>query len=233
MRRLGRFGMVMLIVGSGSAAASAERLVLRDGSSVETRGPWTAKGKLVVFHTAKGELASLRREEVDEEATARANQPAPAAASDAAARPKAPVKVLREEDLPKVTPKSESDTSAPGPGDGVATRQTVEIGTWERVATADGSGTEIVGTLRNTGDRVVEVVAVKVVVLDAAGKVLATVNAQPGRPDLPPLESTGFSARLPGLPPDGFSGARFEVVSRPLRDEGGPPDGGPQAPQAP
>jgi hypothetical protein len=220
---------------SATVAARAERIVLRDGTSLETRGPWTVKGRLVVFHTAKGELASLRRAEVDEAATALANQPAvPNEAAPAAKpAPKTDVLVLKEDDLPKVTPRVEDaaavaagdgKTAAPEGGTDSSRRQPIEVGNWERVAAADGASTEILGTLRNRGDRVTEILAVKVVVLDAAGKVVTTVNAQPGKVELPPLESTGFSALLPDLAPDAFSALRFEVVTRPLRDEGAPPD---------
>jgi hypothetical protein len=227
--------LAVVLISFAAGPAGGEWLVLRDGSTIETRGPVESKGKLVVFRTAAGTLASLRREQIDADATERANRrqaeaTAPARAPAAAAA-RAPVLVLREDDLPKgVAPAAatnqEGGDAAPEPPAPAG----VQVGTWERVATTDGGGTEIVGTLQNGSGRVMEVLAVKVVALDAAGKILATVSTQPARPELPPGESTGFSARLTGLPPDGFSGARFEVQSRPLRDDGADP-AEPQPPQ--
>lgn len=55
---------------------AADVLVTRNGERLETRGPWEVKGRLVVFTTADGQLASLRAAEVDLEASREANRAA-------------------------------------------------------------------------------------------------------------------------------------------------------------
>jgi hypothetical protein len=54
------------------AAARADWLLTRDGSKVETRGPWKLEPKRVVFTTMDGTLSSLRLSEVDLDASRQA-----------------------------------------------------------------------------------------------------------------------------------------------------------------
>lgn len=81
----------LLLAGAAAAApAAADWLVLRDGSRLETRGPWQARGAMLVFHLPNGTLSSLRAADVDLEAsaaaTARAAEQAEAARNAVAAR---------------------------------------------------------------------------------------------------------------------------------------------------
>ncbi len=92
----------MAVVAAGLAAfasaASADWLVLRDGSKVETKGGWQTRGRLIVFERLGGGLASVRADEVDlvksDEVTATAKLPPPAAAPVTAAPVRASVLVL-------------------------------------------------------------------------------------------------------------------------------------------
>jgi glutaredoxin len=62
-------------------SAGADVLVLRDGTRLETRGPWQEKGRQLVFTDPAGGLSAIRADEVDLPAslaaTARAAEPAP------------------------------------------------------------------------------------------------------------------------------------------------------------
>ncbi len=65
-RRLRR-GLVPLLAALAlpAAAPAPERLVTRDGTVIETRGPWERRGGLVLFRDLDGRLASLKESEVD------------------------------------------------------------------------------------------------------------------------------------------------------------------------
>lgn len=87
--------------------ASADVLVLKDGSRVETRGAFEVKGRRVLFRDSQGTLAALRLEDVDLDGSRAASQPPPpAAAAPKAAAPqkKAPVLVLTDRDVSHVDP---------------------------------------------------------------------------------------------------------------------------------
>lgn len=66
--------------GLGGGPVLGDVLVTRDGSQVETEGPWEVKGRLVVFHQPNGTLVSMRLSEVDLEASEEATAAAQAAA---------------------------------------------------------------------------------------------------------------------------------------------------------
>ena len=59
--------LAALALGGGlfATGAAADWLVAKDGSRIETQGPWEVKGRLVVFTTAQGELASMRADDLD------------------------------------------------------------------------------------------------------------------------------------------------------------------------
>ncbi len=52
-----------------AAPAAGDWLVTAEGTAIETDGPWKVKGRLVVFTDAQGTLRSLRRDEIDLEAS--------------------------------------------------------------------------------------------------------------------------------------------------------------------
>ncbi len=101
---LGLFLLAALI----AAPAAGDWLVLRDGTRLETEGPWEVKGRQVVFTRPGGALAALRLADVDLDASAAATAAAVAAAAAAAAAPppaasesvrRSPVLVLTDDDL--------------------------------------------------------------------------------------------------------------------------------------
>ncbi len=66
-----------------AAPAAGDWLVLRDGTRLETAGPWDVKGRQVVFTRPDGSLAALRLADVDLESSAEATD----ASQQAAAKP--------------------------------------------------------------------------------------------------------------------------------------------------
>ena len=101
------------------AAASADRIVLQDGQTIETRGPVKLESRRAVYTDLAGRLVALRIEEVD---VARTTAPTPAAppkgvattpAPDpAVTRPKAPVLRLTDADVGHL--EDPADADAPG-----------------------------------------------------------------------------------------------------------------------
>ncbi len=77
---------------------------MRDGSRVETKGPYEVKGRRVLFSDPQGRLSSLRLDEVDLEASRRlAEAPPPVAAPVAEAKKPVPVLTLTNKDLASVS----------------------------------------------------------------------------------------------------------------------------------
>lgn len=105
-------GLVLISALMDTQAAVADRLILRDGSEIETRGPWKVKGRQVVFTLQSGTLSSLRLDDVDLEASKTAGEmaaqePADGAADesmrlvgDEAARLE-PILVITDRDIPR------------------------------------------------------------------------------------------------------------------------------------
>ncbi|RMH15898.1 MAG: hypothetical protein D6696_19500, partial [Acidobacteria bacterium] len=71
--------LALILAAALAGPTAADYLVTRGGERIETRGPWTVKGRMVIFTDARGTLSSLRLEEVDlaasEEATRAARLP--------------------------------------------------------------------------------------------------------------------------------------------------------------
>ena len=59
-------------------AAQADWLVLQTGLRIETKGPWTVKGKQVVYTSTDKVLRSMRLSEIDLPASTRASAVEPA-----------------------------------------------------------------------------------------------------------------------------------------------------------
>lgn len=77
-------------------AASADKLMLRDGQTIETRGAVKLDSRRAVYTDLSGRLVSLRIEEVD---VARTTAPPTPAQAAAAAKPKPPVLRLTDADV--------------------------------------------------------------------------------------------------------------------------------------
>lgn len=222
-----------LLLALSPATLTADWLVSRQGERVETRGPWTVKGNLVVFHQPNGTLSSLRLAEVDLDAsaaaTAKAVEPPPAPAAPAA--PRQAVLVLTEKDLPPVDEEEEAAAAAPaGEKPAAAPNEPLVVSDWQRVVMPDGVGVQIVGTVTNQGGAIATGGTVMVSLYDDTGAVLVTDQAElPAKP-ISPGQATTFTAEFPGM--SGFADAKFAVSSRGFRLPQPAPQTGEGAPAA-
>jgi hypothetical protein len=213
--------MAALLAAFGPLPAAADWLVLRDGSKVETQGPWQVKGRVVVFDLPSGQLTSLRLAEVDlaasDEATAAAV--AAAAAPKPVAEPPAARKakiVITDADIPR------GDVSLTSPGGDAdvggqegAPSTKVDSGdanlvvlSWERVESPGGDGLQIYGTLQNQGRQTVTNAGMRVLVYAADGVLIDRREAQLTRTELPVDARANFSVDFVGV--FDFAAAKFE-----------------------
>jgi glutaredoxin len=112
------------------AAAPADRIVLKDGQTIETRGPVKLESRRVVYTDLDGRLVALRIEEID---VPRTTAPPPAAppkrvattsAPDSTIAPtKAPVLRLTDADVGHIEDRADADApgAAPAPSAPVVT----------------------------------------------------------------------------------------------------------------
>jgi len=217
-----RGGLILTALLLAAGAASADWLVMRDGTQVETDGPWTVKGRLIVFTNADGALASLRSSEVDLEASELATE---AAVEEAAALVRAreeeasmpveapavaPVLVLTDADVAHVDP----DDLEASEGDDPA-GESLRVISWEQETSDDGNGVIVTGILRNDGAEVASSIKLSVQVLDPDGEILGTQEAQLSSTSLNTAELLNFRVLFADVP--GFDTARFDVTSRSFR----------------
>ena len=130
MFRLLGLGLLALFA---AAPAAGDWLVLRDGTRLETEGPWKVKGRQVVFTRPGGALAALRLADVDLDASAQATEAAAqAAAQPAVAAPPPPARPSRRPSVLSLT----DDDLRPG---GAGARAPVDEGTDDEAEADDGS----------------------------------------------------------------------------------------------
>ncbi|MDX1996380.1 MAG: hypothetical protein SF066_01570 [Thermoanaerobaculia bacterium] len=194
MRRTSRFGFLALALGLASSSALwADRLVLKDGTELETAGPWEVQGRLVVFHRSDGTLASIRASEVDLDksaaATTLANTPAPEAPAPPPRKPS--VLSLTELDLPPVGEAEAAAAAAAGPAAAPAPALVVMPG-WRTVVAADGQSTELLGMVRNDANAPALGVQVVAVLLSQSGEVIAEIEGATSSRALQPGQTTSF-----------------------------------------
>jgi hypothetical protein len=197
--------------------ASADWLVTRAGTRVETRGAWQVKGKLVVFHTPAGTLSSLRLAEVDLDAsgraTAQAEQTRQAAETAAAKEPekKRPVLVLTDDKVRHV----EAGGSAPAPASPGApaavtamTGPRLTVESWDRSPDSANGGVVLIGTLQNSSKVSATDITLSVQLLDDTGQPTATGQAVLTSTALEPGQQSGFRVSFPEV--TAYSDVKFD-----------------------
>jgi hypothetical protein len=222
-------GLVLAVVAIAAAAPAlrADWLVLRDGSKLELRGAWKVDGKRVVFQLADGTLSSLKLDQVDLDASAKAtaNAAAPAppkkSARSAPAEPKAR-RVFTDADFSHpVLPDPEAavaDGAAEGatPNDAqpkadTKAAQPLEVLVWNQSVDPGTGQITITGTLRNAGEDLATAVVVEVQLVDRNGAVLTKSNANVSTPNVRAGAEVEFRVRFPSTP--GFETAKFDIKS--------------------
>lgn len=198
--------------------ASADWLVTRQGARVETRGAWEVKGKLVVFRTPGGELASLRLAEVDLDASRRTT-----AAAERAVRAVEEVRRRGPEKKPSVRAITDKDvrrvdSAAPAAG------PRLTVTGYERTPDTESGTLVITGSLRNdSGVRVTEM-NLSVQLLGADGQPVVAGQALLTATELDAGQQSGFRVEFPGSP--SYSDIRFEPRGLAPKESEPPPASG-------
>lgn len=213
--------LTLLLLAAGAPAA-ADWLVTRDGSRLETRGPWQVKGKMVVFTAANGTLSSLRLSEVDLEASRVATETAKAPPPEPEPPPKAkePVLVLTDADIPrarKPPPQPEAEEEAEEQAG------TVHVASWSEISEPGSFDVQILGTLRNDTPDLATDLAVTVKLFGDGGALLGEQPARLQTQSLAPGATANFRALFPGLV--SFSTVTFEVQGNSMRLQAPAPAG--------
>lgn len=233
----------LLVLAVAALPAGADWLVLRDGPRVETRGPWTEKGRLVVFTGKDGRLSSLRADTVDlaasRQATAEATKPAeekaaaPAAPAPAPAAPPRAVRRITNADIAPGRPPAAAGEAAAG-GEAAAAPAASRLEVRDAAQEIDPFDGHLVvrGRLANTAERAAAAVELVVHAYGADGAELGALPADLGVEALLPGASTAFEVHFhdvfSGAQGLSFSPAATYLESRPpaAAPEGGAPEGG-------
>jgi len=219
--------------------AAADWLVTQEGAKVETRGPWQVKGKLVVFTTADGTLASLRVAQVDLPASQKATADKQKMVVEDIARPaekKKPVRTITDKDVghpgaPAANPPGDAAGKADDKAKGGKIEPTVNkgktsavvVGSWQKMDRDTKDGIEIFGELKNEAAEIASEVQLTVTLLDETGGVVGTSNAVLTTNTIEPKSATNFRAVFSGV--FTFASAKFEVKSVPLKLQAVPQPG--------
>lgn len=204
--------------------AAADVLVLTDGSQVKTDGPWKVKGRLIVFTSTSGNLASLRADEVDLAASEAATSEALRQAELARLReaepppkpdPGPPILVLTDADVGHVDPEEEEAEEAEEEPTTNASGLQLTIAEWEQEESPDGTGVDVTGALRNDGANVATSIEVQVQAIDSQGRIAGTTTAELTSSSLGAGDILNFRATFPELV--GFDTARFDISGREFR----------------
>lgn len=184
--------------------AVADWLVTRDGSRIETDGPWEERGRLIVFTTADGELASIRSSEIDLEAsytaTEEALQPAAESEPEEVAVREEPILVLTDDDVRQVDPREFAEDGEEEAGEEVeASAADLVVTSWQQLEPPAGGGVTIQGTLRNNGQAVATQVRINVTVFDTEGESMGTEEAVLTSNTMGPGEAVNFRALFPDV----------------------------------
>lgn len=97
--------LLAILTLAATPSSHGDWLVTREGARIETRGAWEVRGRTIVFTTPAGTLSSIRRDEIDLEAsraaTTAATAPEPTAVEEA---PRPPAMTLTDRDVGRGEP---------------------------------------------------------------------------------------------------------------------------------
>lgn len=203
-----------------ASPTAGEWLVLKDGTRLETDGPWSERGRLVVFTDTSGHLVSIKLADVDLEASSRTTLEAEEAEQVPAPPPPPPrasVFSITDADVGHIDDDAFDDLEgAEGTSDGDQPEATaleeardIAVTEWEQVENASGDGLAIQGTLENRGADAATGITIVVSAYDVDGEPLGTASAQLGSSALMPGETTRLIADFPGV--FDISAVNFEI----------------------
>lgn len=197
--------LALLILAPGRPLV-ADWLIMRDGSRLETRGPWRTEGSKIILTLPGGTLASIAARDVDLErsgGSSAATETTPGTPPTGRPSPsRKPVLVLTNRDLPPGR-LHDAPTAAPMPGvrgtshppGAESEGSEVRVEFWAEFRDQTIDGVEIRGILHNPSAAPVRISRVSVEIVDHAGR---TVNQEvfPRRRRLDAGGSTSFSVRI-------------------------------------
>lgn len=233
----GRAVVVALAFFLGPLPAAADWLVTQDGERIETRGAWKVEGKRVVFRTKAGQLSSIRLNALDLEASRKATTEATRARRTPTApvveKKKAPVLVLREQDLPVVAVQALTAATSAAAADGQGTAQegasgepaqgaapkdvsqSLRVIEWEDSYNPQENQLQITGTLLNGGREPIQSIRLMLLAYDESGALLGRYSASVARASLAPSATSDFRAILP-VPK--IAAVKFEFQGMPAKE---------------
>lgn len=195
------FSHVLLALAIAGTPTAADWLVLKDGTRIETRGPWTEETKRVVFTMANGTLSSLPLTEIDLEASHAATAPQPAAAPQPAPPKRKATFVLTDDDVRQYkAPGAEpavGDEGGEGQASEPASSGGIEIVGWSDSNDPGVDGLLFFGSIRNTGGRPIAGLNLTVHLLDAGGNRRASSQARLNSAALQAGQTTNFRVAFP------------------------------------
>jgi hypothetical protein len=220
--------LLALLFSALAFSASADRLVLRDGTIIPTRGPFQIKGRVVIFTQPNGTLSSLRVDELDLDASRPPSRGETPPLADIPAPPgqEASLSAPSPEDESLPVPKNltplgrEQLSPAPPPllpdaepraGTRQGEAEHLLVRSWE--STVD-QGLEIRGRLVNASSNLATGIVMRVTVLGPDDRVLEEKKATLNRTRLSPYDELAFSVSFPEL--TGFAFVHFAVESQRL-----------------
>lgn len=202
-------------------ASSADWLVMKDGSRIETQGVWKVQGTLILFEIQGGTLASIRRRDVDLDASRQVTTGAESA-SETQSRPVTPAPkkkasfILTDADVrhPKASSASSEREATGEDADAILPSGDVTVTSWNTSDLPNGNGIRIVGSVRNSSGKVAAGLSIAILAYDSTDELLFSAPAILGARALQPGQTTSLAGELVGV----FSYARvdFDVNYFPL-----------------
>jgi hypothetical protein len=205
-----------VVVVAGASIVRADQLVLRDGTRVDTVGPWQEEDSRIVFEMPNGTLASLPADEVDlaatrELAVAESSHLQEVSDSEPVKQKKA-VMVLTDADVghPKVSSRGSEEDAADEPAGGSPAAGDVVVASWNSSDLPNDEGIRIIGTVRNTLPHVAADLNIAVLAYDSTDELLVSVPANLGARALGPGQTTSIMADLGMV--FSFSRVEFDIA---------------------
>lgn len=211
---------------AGAAASETVRgpvLIARDGQRIPTRDGWRLQGDRIVYTDERGVLTSIRRVEIDLEASRRAAEPRPPRAPAAAPAAQEAVLVLEDGDVARyrAEPATASDSGESGDG-GPATSEegsdaadgdeaeasvpsvqdrrseALEVVSWRDLG-EPATGIRLYGTIRNSGQFPVGRIHLEARVFDERGNLVLERDVRVSREPLAAAASLNFRLAIPEI----------------------------------
>ncbi len=227
-RRLASWSLLAVAALAAAAfllPAGADWLVTKDGAQIETDGPWKDEGRLVVFKRPDGTYASMRRSELDLEASERLTLERakaveqPKRQADTRAERREPVARLTEKELPPRGRQQQTSEAEEAAAASLEAGQSgpLQVVNWREVTEPESPGVTFAGQVRNTSEHMALGVTLTVTLSDENGDEIASADARLTTNALPPGAVGGFRASFPGV--FAFSRADFDVSGTLVRSE--------------